>query len=199
MSDFVFRWIEQGGYLGVFALMFLETIFPPIPSEVIMPLAGVIAARGEMSLPLVIASGTAGAMAGSMVWYAIAKALGYARFRPLVDRFGRWLTLDWPEVEKVHRLFDKHGATIVFLGRMLPQVRSLVSIPAGLLKMPFLTFVIWSTIGSAIWTTGLTLAGWVLGNQFSEIEKVLGPLSLAVMASIVLYYFYRLATWRPAA
>jgi len=199
MSDFVFRWIEQGGYLGVFALMFLETIFPPIPSEVIMPLAGVIAARGEMSLPLVIASGTAGAMAGSMVWYAIAKALGYARFRPLVDRFGRWLTLDWPEVEKVHRLFDKHGATIVFLGRMLPQVRSLVSIPAGLLKMPFLTFVIWSTIGSAIWTTGLTLAGWVLGNQFSEIEKVLGPLSLAVIASIVLYYFYRLATWRPAA
>jgi len=199
MSDLVFRLIEWGGYFGVALLMFLETVFPPIPSEVIMPLAGVIASRGEMSLPLVIACGTAGAMLGNILWYAVAKLIGYERFEPLVRRFGRWLTLDWTEVERVHKLFDRHGATIVFLGRMLPTVRSLVSIPAGLLKMTFWPFVLWSTIGTAIWTAGLALAGWVLGNRFDRIETVLGPLSLAVIGAIVLWYIWRVFTWKPAA
>jgi membrane protein DedA with SNARE-associated domain len=199
MSDLVFRLIEWGGYFGVALLMFLETVFPPIPSEVIMPLAGVIASRGEMSLPLVIACGTAGAMLGNILWYVVAKLIGYERFEPLVRRFGRWLTLDWTEVERVHKLFDRHGATIVFLGRMLPTVRSLVSIPAGLLRMTFWPFVLWSTIGTAVWTAGLTLAGWFLGNRFERIETVLGPLSLAVIGAIVLWYIWRVFTWKPAA
>ncbi|MFM9979173.1 MAG: DedA family protein [Sphingomonadaceae bacterium] len=199
MSDLVFRLIEWGGYFGVALLMFLETVFPPIPSEVIMPLAGVIAARGEMSLPIVIACGTAGAMLGNILWYVVAKLIGYERFEPLVRRFGRWLTLDWAEVERVHQLFDRHGTTIVFLGRMLPTVRSLVSIPAGLLRMSFWPFVIWSTIGSAIWTAGLAVAGYVLGQQFGEIEKVLGPVSLAVIVAIVIWYVWRVFTWKPAA
>ena len=199
MTDFIFKWIEGGGYLGVFALMLLETIFPPIPSEVIMPLAGVVASRGGMSLPLVIVAGTAGAMVGNIIWYGLAKAIGLERFRPLIDRFGRWLTLDWAEIERAHRLFDKHGGSLVFVGRMLPTVRSLVSIPAGLLKMRFVPFVLWSTLGSMIWTAGLATAGWVLGQQFDQIETVLGPLSLAVIAGVVGYYFWRLATWRPSA
>ena len=198
MTDLVFRLIEWGGYFGVALLMFLETVFPPIPSEVIMPLAGVIAARGEMSLPIVILCGTAGAMLGNIVWFGVAKWIGYERFEPLIRRFGRWLTLDWNEVERVHKLFDNHGNAIVFVGRMLPTVRSLVSIPAGLLKMRFLPFVIWSTLGSAIWTAGLAIAGWVLGQQFDQVETVLGPLSLAVIGAVVLWYLYRVITWRPA-
>ena len=198
MTDLVFRLIEWGGYFGVALLMFLETVFPPIPSEVIMPLAGVIAARGEMSLPIVILCGTAGAMLGNIVWFGVAKLIGYERFEPLIRRFGRWLTLDWNEVERVHKLFDNHGNAIVFIGRMLPTVRSLVSIPAGLLKMRFLPFVIWSTLGSAIWTAGLAIAGWVLGQQFDQVETVLGPLSLAVIGAVVLWYLYRVITWRPA-
>lgn len=199
MSDWIFELIENGGYWGVALLMLLETVFPPIPSEVIMPLAGVVAARGELSLPLVIVAGTAGAMLGNLFWYGAAHALGYERFRPLVQRFGRWLTLDWDEVEKGHRLFDRYGATIVFLGRMLPTVRSLVSIPAGLLHMKLAPFLLWSTLGSLIWTAGLTIAGWVLGNQFGDIEKVLGPLSIAVIAAIVVFYIYRVITWKPQA
>lgn len=199
MSDLVFRLIEWGGYFGVALLMFLETVFPPIPSEVIMPLAGVIAARGEMSLPIVIICGTAGAMLGNIVWFGVAKWIGYERFEPLIQRFGRWLTLDWNEVERVHKLFDDHGGAIVFIGRMLPTVRSLVSIPAGLLKMKFLPFLLWSTLGSAIWTSGLAIAGWVLGNQFEDVEKILGPLSMVVIGGVVLWYIYRVLTWRPAA
>ncbi len=198
MTDFIFRWIENGGYLGVFALMLLETIFPPIPSEVIMPLAGVVASRGAMSLPLVIVAGTAGAMVGNIIWYAAAKAIGVDRFRPLIERFGRWLTLDWAEIERAHRLFDRHGGSLVFVGRMLPTVRSLVSIPAGLLKMRFLPFVLWSTLGSLIWTAALATAGWVLGQQFDRIESVIGPLSIAVIVGVVGWYFWRLATWRPS-
>jgi membrane protein DedA with SNARE-associated domain len=198
MSDFVFRMIEWGGYFGVALLMFLETVFPPIPSEVIMPLAGVIASRGEMSLPVVILAGTAGAMLGNIVWYFIAHALGMARFRPLIDRFGRWLTVDWAEIERAQKLFDQHGNVIVFIGRMLPTVRSLVSIPAGLLRMRFIPFMLWSTLGSTIWTAGLSIAGWVLGNNFSDIETVLGPLSMIVIGGIVAWYLWRVITWRPA-
>jgi membrane protein DedA with SNARE-associated domain len=198
MTDFVFKLVEQGGYWGVAFLMFLETVFPPIPSEVIMPLAGVVSARGQLSLPLVIASGTAGAMAGNILWYVAAKALGLDRFRPLINRYGRWLTIDWAEIERAHRLFDNHGGTIVFVARMLPTVRSLVSVPAGLLRMKFLPFVLWSTLGSLIWTAGLAIAGWVLGHEFSSIENILGPLSVVVIGGIVLWYVYRVVTWRPA-
>lgn len=198
MTQFVFETVEQGGYWGVALLMLLETIFPPIPSEVIMPLAGVVAARGQLSLPLVIAAGTFGAMVGNLFWYVAAKALGLERFRPLIDRFGRWLTMDWGEIERAHRLFDRHGGSVVFLARMLPTVRSLVSIPAGLLKMRFLPFMIWSTAGSVIWTAGLAIAGWVLGSQFGQVETVLGPLSLAVIGAIVLWYLYRIVTWKPS-
>jgi membrane protein DedA with SNARE-associated domain len=196
MTDFVFKLVEQGGYWGVAFLMLLETVFPPIPSEVIMPLAGVVSARGQLSLPLVIASGTAGAMLGNTLWYVAAKALGLDRFRPIINRYGRWLTIDWAEIERAHRLFDRHGGTIVFVARMLPTVRSLVSVPAGLLRMKFLPFVLWSTLGSLIWTAGLAIAGWVLGNQFSSIEKILGPLSVVVIGGIVLWYVYRVVTWR---
>ncbi len=199
MTEFVFKLVEDGGYWGVALLMLLETVFPPIPSEVIMPLAGVVASRGALSLPLVIAAGTAGAMVGNIVWYVAAKLLGLDRFRPYIEKYGRWLTLDWAEIERAHGLFDRHGGAIVFVARMLPTVRSLVSIPAGLLKMNFVPFLLWSTMGSAIWTTGLAVAGYVLGQQFDHIETVLGPLLLAVIGGIVLWYLYRVVTWRPAA
>ena len=197
MTQFVFDLVEKGGYWGVALLMLLETIFPPIPSEVIMPLAGVVASRGELSLPLVIVAGTLGAMVGNFFWYAVAKLLGLDRFRPFIERYGRWLTMDWQEIERAHRLFDEHGGTIVFVGRMLPTVRSLVSVPAGLLRMKLVPFLIWSTLGSAIWTGGLAIAGWVLGSQVDDVEKVLGPLSIAVIGAIVLWYIYRVIMWRP--
>jgi membrane protein DedA with SNARE-associated domain len=194
MSDWVVRLIEQSGYLGVGFLMFLETVFPPIPSEVIMPVAGMAAAQGKMGFGLAVAAGTAGAMLGNVFWYLAARALGHDRLRPIIRRWGKWLTLDWNDVDKAHRWFDRHGVALVLIGRLLPTIRSIISIPAGLLDMRFRNFVIASTIGTALWTALLAGAGYKLQENFRDIGKVIGPLSNAVIVVIVIAYVWRLAT-----
>jgi len=194
MSDWVVRLIEQSGYLGVAFLMFLETIFPPIPSEVIMPVAGVAAANGKLNFTLSVISGTAGAMLGNIVWYLAARALGHDRLQPIIRRYGRWLTLSWKDVERAHRWFDAHGIAFVSIGRLVPTVRSLVSIPAGLLDMRFRNFVIASTIGTAIWTTILAGAGYKLQENFQDIGKIIGPASNVILATLVVIYLWRLLT-----
>ena len=196
MTDWVIRLIDQTGYLGVFFLMLLETLFPPVPSEVIMPIAGARAANGPMSLGGVIASGTAGAMFGNLFWYLAARVIGMERFKPFIDRYGRWLTMDWYDIKKAEYLFGRFGYIVVFLGRMLPTIRSVVSVPAGLLRMRLRNFVIWSTMGTAGWSSALAIAGWGLGRQFDEVETVLGPLSTVVILLIVLAYAWRQLTWR---
>jgi len=196
MADWVIELIQRTGYVGVFLLMFLETVFPPVPSEVIMPIAGLAAARGAMTLWGVILSGTAGAMFGNFFWYLLARVIGIERFRPFIEKHGRWLTLDWPDVEKAERLFGKFGSVVVGLGRMLPTVRSVVSIPAGLLHMRLKSFLFWSTVGTAGWSAGLAAAGYILGQQFDQIERVVGPLSLVVIAAIIGLYVWRQLTWR---
>ena len=199
MSDWITNLIEQTGYLGVAFLMFLETMFPPIPSEVIMPVAGLQAAKGNLSLWGVIAAGTAGAMLGNYFWYLAARVIGIERFRPLIERWGRWLTVDWHEVERAERLFGQYGSAFVFFGRMLPTMRSLISIPAGLLKMRLSTFVLWSTIGTAGWTALLTLSGYVLGRNFNRVDDYVGPVSMAVIVIIIAAYLWRVIFWRPRA
>jgi membrane protein DedA with SNARE-associated domain len=196
MSDWVIELIKQTGYIGVFLLMFLETVFPPVPSEVIMPIAGLSAARGDLTLWGVIVSGTAGAMFGNFFWYLLARVIGLGRFRPFIERHGRWLTLDWYDVEKAERLFGRFGGIVVGAGRMLPTVRSIVSIPAGLLHMRLKSFLIWSTVGTAGWSSALAVAGYLLGQQFSDVEKVIGPLSMVIIALIVAAYIWRQLTWR---
>jgi membrane protein DedA with SNARE-associated domain len=196
MGDWVIRLIDQTGYVGIFFLMLAETVFPPIPSEVIMPVAGMRAAQGPMSLAGVILSGTAGAMFGNFFWYLLARVIGLGRFRPFIEKHGRWLTLDWPDVEKAERLFGRFGGLIVLFGRLLPTVRSIVSIPAGLLRMRLKSFLFWSTVGTAGWSSALAIAGYWLGTQFNDIEKVVGPLSSAIIALIVIAYAWRQLTWR---
>ena len=194
MADWVVRLIEQTGYLGVAFLMFVETIFPPIPSEVIMPVAGVAAGQGRMNFYAVVASGTAGAMLGNITWYLAARALGIERLHPFIDKYGHWLTVNWAEVERAERWFRVNGPFFVFLGRMLPTVRSLVSVPAGLLKMRFKTFVIASTVGTAGWTALLAGAGYKLGENYGDIDQIIGPASNAILAILALTYLWRV--WR---
>ena len=196
MGDWVVRLIDQSGYLGIGFLMFLETIFPPIPSEVIMPVAGVAAGQGRLHYGLVVASGTAGAMLGNIVWYLAARALGIDRLHPLIDRWGRWLTITWPEVQRAEKWFRRNGVFFVFLGRMLPTVRSLVSVPAGLLKMRFRNFIIASTVGTLGWTALLAGAGFKLGENYTDIETVLGPAANAILVVLVVGYIYRVWTHR---
>jgi len=196
MSDWVVRLIEQSGYLGVAFLMFLETVFPPIPSEVIMSVTGIAAAQGKLSLPWAIAAGTAGAMLGNTLWYLAARALGHDRLRPFVQRYGKWLTVSWKDVERAHDWFDRHGVAIVLIGRVMPTIRSLISIPAGLLDMRFRNFFIASTVGTAMWTTLLALAGYKLQQNVSEVQKLVGPASNAILIVLAIGYFWRLWTHR---
>lgn len=198
MSDWVIELIRQSGYLGVGFLMFLETVFPPIPSEVIMSIAGVEAGQGKLNLYGVIAAGTAGAMLGNILWYLFARALGIVRLKPFIDRWGRWVTMDWKEVERAQKWFDQSGVFFVFLGRMLPTVRSLVSVPAGLLKMRFKRFFVASTIGTAGWTALLAVAGFKLGQDYADIDKIIGPASTAILIVMVLGYLWRVLRWKPS-
>ena len=199
MGDWIVRLIEQSGYLGIGFLMFLETVFPPIPSEVIMPVAGMTASRGGLSLIGVIASGTAGAMLGNIVWYLAARALGHDRLEPFVRRYGKWITISWRDVERAHHWFDRHGFMFVMTGRIIPTIRSLVSVPAGLLDMRFRNFVIASTIGTAIWTTFLTMVGVKLKEEFSSIDQIIGPISTGVLVVLLLVYVVRLAMHKGEA
>ena len=129
-----------------------------------------------------------------MVWYLAARALGHDRLKPLIRRHGKWLTLDWNDVEKAHRWFDRHGVALVFVGRLIPTVRSLISIPAGLLDMRFRNFLIASTAGTAAWTALLAGAGYKLQENFDQIGRVIGPVSNAVLIGLVVIYVWRLLT-----
>lgn len=198
MTDWVQAIIAEGGYLGLFLLMLAETIFPPIPSEVIMSMAGLQAAKGAMSLPIAISAGSSGAMLGNLAWYFAARALGLARLKPLVDRHGRWLTMDWAEVDRGERWFSRHGYLFVCIGRMMPTIRSLVSVPAGLMKMPLLPFLIWSSLGTLGWSAMLAIGGWILGTRFAEMEAWLGLASSLLLIAIGGWYLWRVLTWRPS-
>jgi membrane protein DedA with SNARE-associated domain len=195
MSDWVIRLIDSTGYAGIFLLMLLETVFPPIPSEIVMPVAGLRAVEGPMSLAGVIAAGTAGAMAGNLFWYLLARWIGLHRFRRFIERRGRWLTMDWLDIERVERLFGRFGGIVVMFGRLLPTIRSVVSLPAGMVRMRLHIFLFWSTVGTAAWTAVLAAAGFVLGQNFDRVDEVIGPVSSGIVVLIVLAYVWRQATW----
>lgn len=198
MDDWIIRLVNDTHYWGVALLMFLETVFPPVPSEVIMTVAGVSASRGNMTYAGVVASGTAGAMLGNYLWFWLAIKFGSDRLHRFADRHGRWLTLSWKEIERGHDLFKKHGSIIVLVARMLPTFRSLISIPAGVFGMSHRRFLVFSTIGTAGWSAALAGAGYALGSQFEEVEKILGPLSTIIIALIIVGYIWRLISWKPA-
>jgi membrane protein DedA with SNARE-associated domain len=197
MEDWIIRLVDWAGYWGVAFLMLLETVFPPVPSEVIMTVAGVSASRGNMTLTGTIAAGAAGAMLGNWLWYWLAIKFGEARMHVFIDKYSRWLTLDWEEVERGERLFERYGSTIVLVARMIPTLRSLISIPAGLFGMSLRRFLVFSTIGTAGWSAALAGAGYFLGSQFDDVEKWLGPLSTLVIVAIVVTYVWRLVRWKP--
>ena len=196
MNDWVIRLIEQSGYLGIGFLMFLETVFPPIPSEVIMPIAGMAAAEGKLQYWFVVASGTAGAMLGNIVWYLAARALGVAGLGPRSRRQGGGVRMSWPGGERAQSWFRENGIFFVFLGRLIPTVRSLVSVPAGLLKMRFKTFFIASTIGTLGWTALLATAGFKLRENYGDMAEWVGSASNAVLIVLAAGYLWRLWTHR---
>lgn len=195
-ADWIQSFIDQFGYFGVGMLMFVETVFPPIPSEVIMPIAGIYAAQQGQSLAGVVIAGAVGAMVGNIFWFALAWWLGLDRFERWTVRYGRILTLDHQEIVKGQRLFDKYGPALVGFGRVVPTIRSLISVPAGLAHMKWGRFMFYSSLGTFIWTTGLAVAGYLLGRNFTQIDAFLGPISTGVIVVMFVIYLYRVITWK---
>lgn len=197
----MFNWIvdilARAGYVGVALLMLAENLFPPIPSELIMPLAGFVAARGDLSLAGVIAAGTIGSVLGALPWYWLGRRYGPDRLRALAGRHGRWLTVSPNDVDRARAWFDRRGRIGVLVGRLVPAVRTLISVPAGLAAMPLVPFLIYSTVGTLLWTSLLAAAGYWLQDRYEDVSAYLDPVSKGVVGLIVLIYLYRLVTWRP--
>lgn len=196
MFDWITGIVRQAGYVGVAVLMLLENVIPPIPSELIMPLAGFTAARGELSMVVVVLAGTAGSVVGALFWYFVGRRLGLDRLKRLAARHGRWLTLSPADVDRADKWFGRHGRRAVFFGRLVPTVRTLISVPAGINGMPLASFLAWSTLGTGLWTALLAGAGYLLQSQYDRVADYLNPVSTAVVVLIVGAYLYRVATFR---
>ena len=195
MLENVTELVDGGSYLVIALLMFAENIFPPIPSELIMPLAGFSAASGDLHLIGVIVAGTAGSVVGAAFWYLVGRWVSVERLRRFAAEHGRWLNISPEEVDKVDDWFDSHGGKAVLLGRLLPGIRTLISVPAGLTGMSVPRFMVYSTSGTAIWTAFLATAGYLLGEQYDRVASWVNPVGTAVIAAIVLTYLYRVATF----
>ena len=137
--------------------------------------SGIAVARGNMNLELLLIAGTIGSVVGNCFWYWVGRKLGVKRLKPFVDRWGRWLTVDWEEVRKVERFFRKHGGWMVFVCRFLPTFRTMISLPAGMTRMGLVRFLAWTSAGTLIWNAVLVAAGYYLGKRFSQIDQVIGP------------------------
>ncbi len=186
------------GYWGVAALMLLENVIPPIPSELIMPLAGFSAARGEMNLWGAIAAGSAGSIIGALIWYYVGYVFGLERICALADRYGKWFGISSKEIRSVQGWFSKQGGYwAIGLGRLIPGIRTYISVPAGVVQMPFSRFLLYTTLGSVGWVTLLTVSGFVLGENYEQVGHFIGPISkvLVVIIAVLLlgWLFYR---WR---
>lgn len=178
-TDLIIELISSLGYPGIFVLMTIEGIITPIPSELIIPFAGYLAAEGEMNLVLVIAVGTAGAAIGNTVAYYV----GYRVGRPLIERYGKYIWLDERDLGLAERWFAKYGDIGILLGHAIPGVRSFISFPAGIGKMRVKRFVLFSTIGALIWTTVLALAGYVLIDEWRRFAETTDNIDLYVLVA----------------
>lgn len=197
MTTWILEIISSAGYFGLFFLMVLENLFPPIPSEVIVPFAGFAAARGELALPGVIVAGTLGSVAGTMPWYYLGKWFGVARMKALAARFGRLMTVTPGEVDQAVTWFNTYGLVAVLTGRLVPAIRTLISIPAGIAAMPLGVYLLYSTIGSAIWVSLLAIGGYVLGQQEELIAQWMDPVGNVVIAACVIVYVVRVIRFKP--
>ena len=180
------------GYGAIFAAMFLENLFPPIPSELIMPLGGFYVQQGQLQFLPVVLAGLLGTLLGALPWYGIGRVINEQRLELWLSRHGRWIGISPEELARSRRWFNRHGTALVFWGRLVPGIRTLISVPAGIELMPFGPFLIWTTAGSLIWTLLLTLAGLGLGESYSNVELWIDPVSKVVKVGLVMAVLFAL-------
>ncbi|HSK06472.1 MAG TPA: DedA family protein [Acidimicrobiia bacterium] len=188
MLDGLVEWVtsvvDTLGYGGVAFLVALENLFPPIPSEVVLPLAGFVAAGGDASFLGMVVAATIGSMVGAFVLYGISAAIGPVRLRALVVRYGRWFGLDEADLDRTESWFDRRANLAVLLCRCVPLMRSLISIPAGFRRMPLVPFAFYTLLGSVVWNLLLVGAGYLLGERWHQVEQPLEVFQTAVLVAI---------------
>lgn len=199
MHELVVDIIDRLGLLGIALMMALENIIPPLPSEAVMGSAALAIEQGRMQFWPVMIAGTLGTLAGNYFWFYVGHRLGYERLAPFIVRYGRWLTVEWEDVEQATAFFRRYGHWLVLLLRTTPVMRTLISLPAGLSHMPVLRFVIFTAIGAAVWNA-LLIGGtrWIVRN-FPGAEKWIAIAIIAIVVLAVVGYIYRFFTWKPRA
>ncbi|MCP9940053.1 MULTISPECIES: DedA family protein [unclassified Synechococcus] len=174
------------GYVAIFATMFLENLFPPIPSEMIMPLGGFYVQQGKLALLPVVIAGLGGTVLGALPWYGLGRLINEERLEQWLERHGRWIGISANDLKRSRIWFNRYGTALVFWGRLVPGVRTLISVPAGMELMPFTPFLLWTTGGSLIWVLILTLSGLALGSGYDNVELWLEPVAKAVKVILVI-------------
>lgn len=178
--------VESFGYFGVAFMIALENLIPPIPSEVVLPLAGFLVGQGRFSFLPVVLAATIGSVVGALILYVIGSGLGESRLRYLIRKFGRFVLMDESDLDKSRDWFQRHGTKAILFGRLMPGIRSLISIPAGIVGMSLWQFVLYTTIGSLLWNATLIGLGWALGNQWGKVEGYTSILQYIVIVIVVI-------------
>jgi membrane protein DedA with SNARE-associated domain len=197
MFDWITGFVGRSGYIGIALLMLLENVFPPIPSELIMPLAGYTAAQGKFNIVVIVLAGSVGSVSGALFWYCVGRWLGCERVRRFAGRHGRWLTITPDEVDHAHDWFRRHSGKAVFIGRLVPTIRTLISIPAGIAGMELPKFLVYTAAGTVLWTALLAGTGYLLEAQYQQISRWLNPVSNVIVGGLVVWYIYRIVTFCP--
>ena len=185
MAEWIINTMNALGYWGIGLLMFLENLFPPIPSELIMPLAGFTVAKGQMNFQYAVLAGVLGTILGALPWYYAGKLVGEEQLGAIADRYGKWFGISKADIDKANRWFYRHGNQAVLLGRLVPGIRTLISLPAGISQMRLAPFLVYSTIGTTVWITLLTYAGYLLGDHYDRVDEYLAPVSKIVLGGLI--------------
>lgn len=185
LTDWVIDAMETLGYLGFMIILIIERVFPPIPSELVLPLAGFLASQDRFSFITLMLVGAVGATAGSYILYGLGRCLGERRARRLIQRVGGWLLLKEEDFDRSQAWFDRYGGSAVLTGQCVPGVRSLVAVPAGITRMPLLRFGLYTAAGSSVWNGALIGLGWTLGSQWHLVQDYTEILQYVVLAAIV--------------
>ena len=193
LEEWVLSIMEKLGYLGIAFLMFLDNIFPPIPSEIIIPSAGYTTSKGDLTLVGVIIAGSTGSLIAAMILYWIGRKIPEQHLFTFIKHYGKFLRIRVTDLEKALGWFNQHGHKIVFFGRMIPAVRSLISIPAGMSKMPFGKFMIYSTFGTVIWTTFLAFLGYHFSENQALMTLIMQRVGYINLVFVILYIIWKMA------
>jgi membrane protein DedA with SNARE-associated domain len=170
-----FHWLAESvlalGYPGIIVLMAIESSVLPLPSELVMPPAGYLASKGQMNAAWAVAAGTLGSVLGALVNYGLAVVVG----EPVLRRYGKWVLVSERSLDRTEAFFRRHGEISTFVGRLLPVIRHLISIPAGMSRMALARFVAFTALGAGLWCGILTYLGWLIGRHGGEVERAIGP------------------------